>query len=271
MLIGLVSLSASPAIATEISTSIDSSSPITIATLKPGDKAVITARLRSTDQQEDTQNEWLFIQVGGLSIPTIINTYGDLATFSVNASVLDPSADITAFVRGADGDESAEITVSTNEPQPSNKSPDTRAALENAAKAYRAAGLRYLTAAKACTGLSRMPFPKADCLFLRILAGYYIRIADAYDRIALDPIDTNYTVIVTPQPISLSQAQASTAQGFTDAEVAAWNGVFGNLNTAISLSDAITTSLNRASGAAAVGDTVWEGRQVQAAMQYALQ
>ena len=86
---------------------------------------------------------------------------------------------------------------------------------------------------------------------------------------ALDPPDSNYTVIATPQEISAPVVQP--AGEISAALATALNNLNADQSSQVSLKLAFVTSLNRASGAELAQSTTWEMNQLQAAKWYSLQ
>lgn len=86
---------------------------------------------------------------------------------------------------------------------------------------------------------------------------------------ATDPPDPNFTVIAQPMVLALPPLEVE--PGVTQAEVEAINGWLRNRAEAIAVGRALITSLNRADGAAAAGDSFWEDQQLKAASEYAVQ
>jgi uncharacterized protein (TIGR03437 family) len=86
---------------------------------------------------------------------------------------------------------------------------------------------------------------------------------------ALDPPDSNFTVIATPKQISAPAIQSGS--GISAELAAALNNWLSNGLSELSLQLALVTSLNRASGAVVARNSVWQSNQLQAAKLYALQ
>lgn len=110
------------------------------------------------------------------------------------------------------------------------------------------------------------------CAFAAGLTSGLLWIASAlFGRLALDPSDPNFTVIAQPVTPSLSQQPIPAGEGITQQQADAMNTLFTNLGQAIGLARAIQTSIDRAQGARDANNAFWEGEQLQAARQFALQ
>jgi hypothetical protein len=85
----------------------------------------------------------------------------------------------------------------------------------------------------------------------------------------LDPVDTNYTVI--PQATPLPVTPLAVGNGFTQLGADDYNAWLTNLSLTAGYSAALTTSLNRAQGAAFEGNSYWDMAQMTAAVQWEAQ
>ena len=86
---------------------------------------------------------------------------------------------------------------------------------------------------------------------------------------ALDPPDTNYTIIAQPTPLALALPSADPS--WTPAQLAAYNSLKNVILTEEQLAglvQASITSINRAEGAYEAGNTYWEQQQVAALNRY---
>ena len=95
--------------------------------------------------------------------------------------------------------------------------------------------------------------------------------AKAYELLAEDPPDPNFTVIAQPVIPSLSVQPLSTATGLSSKVVSDMNSLFTNLEQEIALLRVIPITINRVSGAVAAGNAFWQRQQAQAAQSYASQ
>lgn len=94
---------------------------------------------------------------------------------------------------------------------------------------------------------------------------------DSMGYVAIDPPNTNYTVIAPPVVRTLRQQPYTTAHGLTQLEVDAMNALATNLDQSLALTQAILTAQERAWGAHDASDSVWEGRQRTARTSYMAQ
>jgi hypothetical protein len=85
----------------------------------------------------------------------------------------------------------------------------------------------------------------------------------------LDPLDTNYTAVA--QPVAPAVAPLAAGGSVTQLEAGAFNSWQTNLAQSAGYATALTTALNRAQGAATVGDSSWETAQMNAAVQFEAQ
>jgi hypothetical protein len=93
--------------------------------------------------------------------------------------------------------------------------------------------------------------------------------AAAGTLLLIDPIDLNFMVIPVPVPAPFTPVTAG--NGLTQADADALNAWLSTEANIIGVLRAITTSVNRASGAASVGNTFWEQKQVEAINGFMLQ
>jgi hypothetical protein len=85
----------------------------------------------------------------------------------------------------------------------------------------------------------------------------------------LDPLDTNYTVL--PQAVALPVTPLGASNGITLLEAQHYNAWLTNLSQTAGFSAALTTSINRAQGAAFARDSYWETLQMNAAVNFEAQ
>jgi hypothetical protein len=104
---------------------------------------------------------------------------------------------------------------------------------------------------------------------ISIVVGNQLENAVSSGLLALDPPDSNFTVIAAPQPISTPPIVAN---GSISAGLAvALNKLLANDSSEISLKLASLTSLNRNAGAQVAHNVIWQMNQLQAAKWYSLQ
>lgn len=94
-------------------------------------------------------------------------------------------------------------------------------------------------------------------------------ISELYSSLALDPPDTNYSVIAPPTPVVFTPINSGT--NLTQTAADAFNAWLTNQCQAVAYSQAISTCINRAQGAADATNSYWETAQMNAAEQYEAQ
>ncbi len=113
--------------------------------------------------------------------------------------------------------------------------------------------------------------PIVNSQYVKLLdpAGLINNLAGLIKQDFLDPLDTNYTVLaqVVARPVTLLTA----ADGITQLEADAYNAWRTNLSQTVGISTALTTSIDRAQGAAYDGKADWETAQMNAAVQFEAQ
>jgi hypothetical protein len=106
-------------------------------------------------------------------------------------------------------------------------------------------------------------------------AEYAVESADAereseeYRALAHDPPDPHFTSVARPTPFVW--VLTTSGGGKAPPTIDAFNALFLNESQAIAVAEAIVTSINRASGAAAAGDAYWKGQQELAIATYSAQ
>jgi len=247
---------------------VDWGNPTAIAVFKPGDKVRIQSRLITTDTTvpETIENETLLMQLSSPGSFASASTLTDVSlTSQIDSVPPDPNGSpvLTAYISGFDGDEYADVTITVNPVEPLKKSAEQIQHWEDLAHAFHRGELNAELSGELCP-----PIKGCEEAFAG-LAAVYAAQAINYEQLANDPPDPNYTVIALPvTPL------APTVTPDPDVPLSitnAFNALFDNQKQAIGLEQAILTSINRASGAMAANDTVWQQRQTQAAASYLLQ
>ena len=100
-------------------------------------------------------------------------------------------------------------------------------------------------------------------------AAAVISVAQGLGYDFLDPLDTNYTVV--PQAVPLPVTPLAAGNGITQLGADDYNAWLTNLSLSGGCSAALTTSLNRAQGAAFAGNSFWDAAQMNAAVQWEAQ
>jgi hypothetical protein len=85
----------------------------------------------------------------------------------------------------------------------------------------------------------------------------------------LDPLDTNYTIISQAAPLPVTPL--AVGNGITQLGADDYNAWLTNLSLSAGYGAALTTSLNRAQGAAFAGNSFWDTAQMNAAVQWEAQ
>ncbi|HEV2391592.1 MAG TPA: hypothetical protein VG146_04425 [Verrucomicrobiae bacterium] len=96
-----------------------------------------------------------------------------------------------------------------------------------------------------------------------------LALANDLDQDFLDPLDTNYTVISQAAPLPVTPLAAG--NGITQLEADDYNAWLTNLSLTAGYDAALTSSLNRAQGAAFAGNSFWDTAQMNAAAQFEAQ
>jgi hypothetical protein len=179
---------------------------------------------------------------------------------------------LTAQIMGADSDEQAVMFIAVYAPsqppsQPQRLSPQDKAALNHASARWNGIGALFTVGAGALAVLCGAPCTLGISLAgvgggLSWLAGSY-----ASDVVADDPPDANFHVIARPETLPVQRVRAGHGQ-LSLAGAAALNALFAAEAKEIGLEQAMITTLNRSSTAAAAGDLFDETYQLQALAHY---
>jgi hypothetical protein len=246
IILALCALS-SPAIAQTCSAS---------ASANAGDEITVLAILRTTDANENGEGEPLTVSISNGGPTTTFPDYEVTHTFIFKAV---STAPVTAVgtISGFDGDESCQLSVSVNTKHPITKKDVLRAIVTGFGTAATFSGVlaagcaENLIAARFC-----LPYAGTTAAITGGIAFL------ATELLARDPIDLNFTVIPMPVPAPFTPVTAG--NGFTQADANAMNAQLGNEAKILGVLRATDTSINRAAGAASVGNTFWEQKQVEA-------
>lgn len=256
---------ATSAIATPVTVTVGSSSTNTaISNVKAGDTINIEATLFSSDPNENGENEPLVVNSSG-GFSTTIGNYGQARAFSFQATIDGES--LTTSIPGADGDESAQITIDLNQKKRFTQA--QKDALSKASADLNSQAGSEATIAAACLLLPDPSVTKACAVGFGLLSGGTWVLSGELNKLALDPADLNYTVIAVP--LTPTPTLLTVQVGIVQSEADSFNALLTNQAQAIGLARAITTSINRAQGAYISGATDWETKQMQAATQFAIQ
>ncbi|MEN3369131.1 MAG: hypothetical protein V7609_1274 [Verrucomicrobiota bacterium] len=226
------------------------------ASANAGDEVTVFAILHTTDPNETGEGEPLTVTIsnGGptttfpdYEVSHIIPSFKAISTGPVTAA---------GTIIGADGDESCEVIVSVNAKHW--LAPEQKKALKdlvNVAAPFAAFNLTLGV-------LLCVPEPEFCDFFLETGADSAHIAKWANDLLKKDPIDLNFTVI--PVPVSAPFTPITAGGHLTQAVADAMNALLRNEAKIIGLLRATDTSINRAAGAASVGNTFWEQKQVEA-------
>src|SRR5207237_6288871 len=104
------------------------------------------------------------------------------------------------------------------------------------------------------------------------LAAVDYSLAAAYELLAEDPPDSNFTVIATPAIPTLStQPVSAAATGMSPQVASDLNALLSNQEQQLALLRVIPTTINRISGAVAARNAFWQTQQVHALQSYVSQ
>jgi len=240
--------------------------PTTIAFpgLKVGDTVTVQATLNTTDPNENGEGEPLVIQSSG-GFSAIVSAYAQTRSFSFQATQAGET--ITISIQGADGDESATVTVDVN--QRKRFTQEQKDALAKASAELNTQAAAQTIIAALCLAIPDPSITKICAIGFGLSAGATWLLSGLLNQLALDPSDPNFTVIALPVTPPFEHVVAGGS--ITQAEADSINALLTSLTQSIGLAQAAITSINRANGAADAGNTFWETQQLQAAAQYAQQ
>ncbi|HSM87579.1 MAG TPA: hypothetical protein VLT16_15590 [Candidatus Limnocylindrales bacterium] len=227
---------------------------------KAGDVVTVTAVLTTNDIDEDGEGEPLVVSLPGGAF-TVSNYFLNQTTHFL---ALQDNPVIFGQIPGADGDESAQVTFSVRKMR---FTPEEKEHFANVALALTATSLGLTTVGGGCA-LAPEPLVTKVCAIAGLAGGAITGGAALYyQKLALDPNDPNFTVIVVPLVPTLPLIQAQ--PGITQEEADAFNAWIENAAQQSAYATAIITSINRANTAADAGDTASEQKQLQAAGDFA--
>jgi hypothetical protein len=257
-------------------------------TLHAGDRVLISTTLSTNDENENGEGEPLQVSINGTQFTTVF-TYGATSTIEHLAS---KDETITASIPGEDGDEDGTVVIKLINGQRqafSQQEKDAfnrlsaeenleaaRWAKASAKAALAGAGSGVLAVLTGPSGIGPAFFGGAAAGFTLDAAAFGYLSAQAweasaeYQKLALDPPDPNFTTVAEPviQPLTLSLQPTNTALA---PQVAAFNALFLNGQTEISVERALYTAVNRASTAQQAGDQASLALQEQAITRFSRQ
>ncbi len=236
---------------------------LAINNVHAGDLVTVDATLFSGDPNENGEGEPLILILpgGNFVVP------GYFAPQQTTFLALQDGQTVSAFIQGADGDESAQVSFTVN-----SKKRYTQEEKDKFAKyalILGGVGGGLGTIAAIC-GLAPEPTATKVCAVVGALgAGASAFLAARYGLMALDPCDPDFGTIFQPVLLTIPPIQAQ--PGITQAEANAANAWLLNEAQQLAFTQAILISINRANCAAAAGDSADETKQMQAAGTYSIQ
>jgi hypothetical protein len=247
-LVGVLLL-ASPASAQQCSAS---------ASANAGDEVTVLAILHTTDPNENGEGEPLTVSI------TNGGTGGTFPDYEVTHSFIFKAlntAPVTAIgtISGFDFDESCEISVSINAKHRFTQT-EKNVLIAVTGGFGAASGLSWVVAEACTAGIITAPICSLPAGLTAAASATIAALAGTL--LLIDPIDLNFTVIPVPEPPAMDLVTAG--NGLTQADADAVNALLSNEAAIIGVLRAAMTSVNRASGAASVGDTFWEQAQSDA-------
>jgi len=235
------------------------------ASANAGDQVTVLAILHTIDPNENGEGEPLSIVVTNGGPTTSFPDYEITQTFQFTAVNTAPVT-ATGTIIGFDGDESCEISISVNA---KHRFSDTQKnVLKGVTGGFGLAAGGSWVVAEACTlGIITAPICSLPA---GLVAALSTTIGGAAAGLLLiDPIDLNFTEIPVPVPASFTPV--TPGNGLTQADADALNAWLSTEAKMVGVLRAINTSVNRASGAASVGNTFWEQKQQDAINGFMLQ
>lgn len=235
------------------------------ASANAGDDVTVLAILHTTDPNENGEGEPLSVSISNGGGSATFPDYEVTHSFNFKATNTAPVT-VDGTIAGFEGDESCEVSVSVNAKHRFSQA--QKNVLMGVTGGFGVTSGLAWTLAEACTaGIVTAPICSAPAGLTAALSTTIAAAAGAL--LLIDPIDLNYTVIPVPQPAPITLVTAG--NGLTQADAAAFNALLNNEAKIVGVLRAITTSINRASGAESVGDTFWEQKQVEAINGFMLQ
>lgn len=239
--------------------------PGTNAVGSVGDLVTIEAELFSSDPDEDREGEPLLV-ISQPSINSGTGKYYDRKRFAFKIAKQGQYLD--TVIDGYDGDESAQLTGWVDPAPPKDQlSDEEKAQLAGAGERLELLAASEDVAAKTCVRLKAIPL--YICEIFETFSVANSRLAESDKALALDPPDSNFTVI--DQPIILNLPLITLGTGLTQAEVDSYNALLINQTKYIGVARAMLTSINRSVGAYDANNDLWEKKQREAAALYSLQ
>jgi hypothetical protein len=227
------------------------------ANAKAGDEVTVLAILHTTDPNESGEGEPLTVSVSnGGPTTALLPYYEVIHTLPSFKAVTTGPVTAVGTITGSDGDDSCAVSVLVNTKH--RFTPEQKAALEGLVNAEASFAAFTLTAAV----LLCVPEPELCDFLLEAGLDSAEKANWANELLKKDPIDLNFTVIPVPVPVPFRPI--TTGGRLTQADADAMNALLRIEGKIIGVLRATDTSINRAAGAASVGNTFWEQKQVEA-------
>lgn len=235
------------------------------ASANAGDEVTVFAILHTGDANENGEGEPLTVNIsnGGstLAFPDYEINHSQIFKAAATGPV---SANGT--ITGYDGDESCEVSVSVNAKHRFTQS-QKNVLIAVTSGFGTASGLSWALAEGCTLGIVTGPICGVPAGLVAAFATTVASISGTL--LAIDPVDTNYTVIPVPVPAPFVAVTA--VNGLTQVQADALNALLSNEAAMVGVLRATVTSINRASGAVAGGDTFWEQKQQGAINSFMVQ
>jgi hypothetical protein len=241
------------------------------ANANAGDNITVLAILHTTDPNENGEGEPLSVTISNGGPTTSFSDYEVTHSFIFTAVNTGPVTAVGTNV-GFDGDESCEISVGVNAKH--RFSQTTKNVLGGITGGFGVvSGSAWVVAESCALGLIG-PGTQLGALLCSGGAGLTAASAATISALAgglllIDPIDLNYTVIPVPVPAPFTPVTAGGV--LTQADANARNAQLSIEAQIIGVLRATQTAVNRAAGAASVGNAFWEQQQHDAINGFVLQ
>ena len=235
------------------------------ASANAGDEVTVLAILHTVDPNENGEGEPLTVSISNGGPTATFPDYEITHSFIFKAAGTAPVT-ATGTITGFDGDESCEVSVSVNA---KHRFSDTQKnVLTGVAGGFGILSGLSWTLSEAClAGIITAPICTLPAGLTAAISATIA--ASAGTLLLIDPIDLNFMVIPVPEPAPFALVTAG--NGLTQADADALNALLTNEANIVGLLRATITAVNRAAGAASVGDAFWEQKQVDAINSFMLQ
>jgi hypothetical protein len=230
-----------------------------------GDEITVLAILHTIDPNENGEGEPLTVSISNGGPTSTFPDYEVTHSFIFKAA---STAPVTAIgtISGFDGDESCEVSVSVNAKH--RFSDSQKNVLTGVAGGFGIASGLSWTLSEAClAGIITAPICALPAGLTAAITATIA--ASAGTLLLIDPIDLDFTDIPVPVPAPFTPV--TPGNGLTQADADALNALLTNEAKMVGVLRATITAVNRAAGAASVGNAFWEQKQVDAINSFMLQ